>query len=120
VVSSQARRVAVIGGDGIGPEVTAEALRVVSAAGVELATTEFDLGAARYLADGEVLSEDTLEQLRGFDAILLGAIGPAVGDTRIPGGTLERGLLLKLRFALDLYINLRPCGAGEHRRGLRR
>ncbi len=107
-MTAAVHKVAVIGGDGIGPEVTAEALRVVRAAGVALDTTEFDLGAARYLHDGEVLSEDTLAELRGFDAILLGAIGPALGDTRIPGGTLERGLLLRLRFALDLYINLRP------------
>ncbi len=101
-------RVAVIGGDGIGPEVTAAALEVVSALGVQLETREFDLGAARYLRDGFVLDDSTLEELRGFDAILLGAIGPAIGDTRIPGGTLERGLLLKMRFGLDLYINYRP------------
>ena len=97
-----------IGGDGIGPEVVAQALDVVAAAGVTLETKSFDLGAARFLRDGEVLSDETLEELRGFDAILLGAIGPALGDTRIPGGTLERGLLLRLRFALDTYINLRP------------
>ncbi len=101
-------RVAVIGGDGIGPEVTAAALEVVSALGVQLETREFDLGAARYLRDGFVLDDSTLEELREFDAILLGAIGPAIGDTRIPGGTLERGLLLKMRFGLDLYINYRP------------
>lgn len=101
-------RVAVIGGDGIGPEVTAAALEVVSALGVQLETREFDLGAARYLRDGFVLDDSTLEELRGFDAILLGAIGPAIGDNRIPGGTLERGLLLKMRFGLDLYINYRP------------
>ena len=101
-------RVAVIGGDGIGPEVTAAALSVVRATGVELVTTGYDLGAARYLRDGFVLDDATLEELRGFDAILLGAIGPAIGDTRIPGGVLERGLLLKLRFALDLYVNYRP------------
>ncbi len=101
-------RVAVIGGDGIGPEVVREALRVIDAVGVTLATTDFDLGAARYLRDGFVLDDDTLEELRSYDAILLGAIGPALGDTRIPGGTLERGLLLRLRFGLDLYINYRP------------
>jgi 3-isopropylmalate dehydrogenase len=101
-------RVAVLGGDGIGPEVTQAALDVVSAAGVSLATTPYDLGAARYLHDGFVLDDATLEELRGFDAILLGAIGPAIGDTRIPGGVLERGLLLRLRFGLDLYINYRP------------
>ncbi len=101
-------RVAVLGGDGIGPEVTAAAIEVVRAAGAAIETTEFDLGAARYLRDGFVLDDATLEQLRGFDAILLGAIGPAIGDTRIPGGVLERGLLLRMRFELDLYINYRP------------
>jgi 3-isopropylmalate dehydrogenase len=101
-------RIAVIGGDGIGPEVCAEALKVVKAAGVDVATTDFDLGAARYGRDGTVLPDETLEELRGFDAILLGAIGPPVGDTTIPPGTLERGLLLRLRFSLDLYVNLRP------------
>ncbi len=101
-------RVAVIGGDGIGPEVTAAALEVVRAAGVSLSTTSFELGAARYLKDGFVLDDATLEELRGFDAIMLGAVGPAIGDARIPGGVLERGLLLRLRFGLDLYINYRP------------
>ncbi|MEI8126794.1 MAG: 3-isopropylmalate dehydrogenase [Actinomycetota bacterium] len=105
---TQKHRIAVIGGDGIGPEVVAEALRVVSACGIELETTSFDLGAARYLRDGMVLDDATLGELRTFDAILLGAIGPALGDSRIPGGTLERGLLLRLRFELDLYINFRP------------
>lgn len=108
VITSETHRVAIVGGDGIGPEVTAEALRVVAATGVQLSTQEFDLGAARYLRDGFVLNDTTLEELRGFDAILLGAIGPALGDTRIPGGTLERGILLRLRFVLDLYINYRP------------
>lgn len=97
-------RIAVIGGDGIGPEVTAEALQVVRAAGVEVATEEFDLGGARYLRDGEILSDDTLNELRAFDAILLGA----VGDPRVPPGVIERGLLLKMRFELDLYVNQRP------------
>jgi 3-isopropylmalate dehydrogenase len=101
-------RIAVIGGDGIGPEVLAEALKVVEAAGVELDTTEFDLGAARYLRDGAVLPDQTLAELRGFDAVLLGAVGPPIGDTAVPPGTLERGLLLRLRFELDLYVNLRP------------
>jgi 3-isopropylmalate dehydrogenase len=103
--------VAVLGGDGIGPEVTQAALDVVSGAGVTLATTSYELGAARYLRDGFVLDEATLEELRGFDAILLGAIGPAIGDSRIPGGVLERGLLLRMRFGLDLYINYRPFRA---------
>jgi 3-isopropylmalate dehydrogenase len=101
-------RVAVLGGDGIGPEVTDAALEVVRAAGVAIETTPYELGAARYLRDGFVLDDATLEELRGFDAILLGAIGPAIGDTRIPGGVLERGLLLRMRFELDLYINYRP------------
>ncbi len=101
-------RVAVIGGDGIGPEVTVVALDVVAASGIHLETTEFDLGAARYLRDGFVLDDATLEELRGFDAIVLGAIGPAIGDTRVPSGVLERGLLLRMRFGLDLYINYRP------------
>ena len=99
-----AHRIAVIGGDGIGPEVTAEALQVVRAAGVEVETQEFDLGGARYLRDGEILSDDTLNELRAFDAILLGA----VGDPRVPPGVIERGLLLKMRFELDLYVNQRP------------
>jgi 3-isopropylmalate dehydrogenase len=101
-------RVAVLGGDGIGPEVTAAALEVVSAAGVSINPTSYELGAARYLRDGFVLDDATLEELRTYDAILLGAVGPAIGDTRIPAGVLERGLLLRLRFGLDLYINYRP------------
>jgi 3-isopropylmalate dehydrogenase len=101
-------RVAVIGGDGIGPEVLAEALKVVRAAGVELDTTDYELGAAHYLATGEVLPDAVLDELKGFDAILLGAVGPPIGDTSVPPGALERGLLLRLRFELDLYINLRP------------
>jgi 3-isopropylmalate dehydrogenase len=101
-------RVAVLGGDGIGPEVTDAALQVVKAAGVSFEATPYELGATRYLKDGFVLDDATLEELRGYDAILLGAIGPAIGDARIPGGVLERGLLLRLRFGLDLYINYRP------------
>jgi 3-isopropylmalate dehydrogenase len=106
-----AHRVGIIGGDGIGPEVTAEALKVVRAAGVELATTDYDLGGRRYLATGEVLPDETLEELRGYDAILLGA----VGTPDVPPGVLERGLLLKMRFSLDLYVNLRPFKAGTSR-----
>jgi 3-isopropylmalate dehydrogenase len=101
-------KVGLIGGDGIGPEVVAEALKVVAAAGVSLATTEYDLGADRFLRTGEVLPDPILEELRHQDAILLGAIGPPVGSTDVPPGTLERGLLLRLRFDLDLYVNLRP------------
>jgi len=101
-------RVAVIGGDGIGPEVVAEALKVVAAAGVALDTLPFELGADHYLATGEVLSDEVLDELRGVDAILLGAVGPPIGSTAVPAGLLERGLLLRLRFELDLYVNLRP------------
>ena len=101
---SKQHKVAILGGDGIGPEVTAEALKVVAAAGVALDTKEFDLGGRRYHATGETLSDATLAELRSFDAILLGAIGtPSVAP-----GVLERGLLLKMRFELDLYINQRP------------
>jgi 3-isopropylmalate dehydrogenase len=97
-------RIAVIGGDGIGPEVTAEALKVVRAAGVAIETVDFDLGGDRYLRTGEVLTDADLDQLRTFDAILLGA----VGRPDIPPGVLERGLLLRMRFELDLFVNLRP------------
>jgi 3-isopropylmalate dehydrogenase len=106
-----AHRVGIIGGDGIGPEVTAEALKVVRAAGVDLDTTDYDLGGRRYLATGEVLPDPVLDELRGYDAILLGA----VGTPDVPPGVLERGLLLKMRFALDLYVNLRPFKAGPNR-----
>jgi len=101
-------KVGVIGGDGIGPEVTAEALKVVRAAGVSLDTTDYVLGADHYIRTGEVLSDSVLDELGAQEAILLGAIGAPVGSTEVPPGTLERGMLLRLRFALDLYINLRP------------
>src|SRR4051812_32262314 len=97
-------RIAVIGGDGIGPEVVAEALKVVRAAGVDIETTDYDIGGARYLRTGEGLPDSVLEEGRRFDAIFLGA----VGTPDVPPGVLERGLLLRLRFELDLYINLRP------------
>jgi len=97
-------KIAVLGGDGIGPEVIAEALKVSRAAGASLDTVDYDLGGRRYLATGEVLPDAVLDELRGFDAILLGA----VGTPEVPPGVLERGLLLKLRFELDLYINHRP------------
>jgi 3-isopropylmalate dehydrogenase len=103
-------RIAVIGGDGIGPEVTAEAVRVVDAVGADVEWVQFDLGGQRYLRDGEILSANTLEQLRRFDAILLGA----VGTPDVPPGVIERGLLLTLRFALDLYINQRPFVGPAH------
>jgi 3-isopropylmalate dehydrogenase len=104
-----AHKIAVIGGDGIGPEVIAEALKVVAAAGVDLETTDFDLSGARYLRDGTVLPDETLEELRGFDAILLGA----VGTPDVPPGIIERGLLLKLRVSLDQYVNQRPFVLAE-------
>jgi 3-isopropylmalate dehydrogenase len=99
-----AHRVGIIAGDGIGPEVVAEALKVVRAVGVELDVVEYDLGGARYLRTGEVLPDAVLEELRGLDAILLGA----VGTPEVPPGVIERGLLLRMRFELDLYVNLRP------------
>ena len=99
--------IAVIGGDGIGPEVVAEALSVVRAAGVDLDTVAYDLGGDRYLRTGEVLPDSVLDELRNVDAILLGA----VGSPEVTPGILERGLLLRLRFELDLYVNLRPFKA---------
>ena len=101
-------KVGVIAGDGIGPEVIAEALKVVAATGVAIETVDYDLGAGRYERTGEVLPDSVLDELRNFDAILLGAVGPPIGSTAVPSGVIERGLLLKLRFELDLYINLRP------------
>src|SRR5699024_6855576 len=99
---------AVIGGDGIGPEVTAEGLKVLDAAlaGTDLTIerTEFDLGARRWHATGDTLTDEDLAAISEHDAILLGA----VGDPSVPSGVLERGLLLKLRFALEHYVNLRP------------
>jgi 3-isopropylmalate dehydrogenase len=97
-------RIGVIGGDGIGPEVIAEAVKVVRATGVELDTVDYDLGGARYLRDGTILPDSTLDEWRGLDALLLGA----VGTPDVPPGVIERGLLLKMRFDLDLYINQRP------------
>ena len=100
-----AHRVGIIGGDGIGPDVLGEALKVVAATGVVLDTVDYDLGGARYLRTGEVLPEAVLDELRGLDAILLGA----VGSPEVAPGVLERGLLLRVRFELDLYVNLRPA-----------
>ena len=99
-----AHKIAVLGGDGIGPDVLAEALKVVAATGVKLETTEYDLGGRYFARTGEVLPDSVLEELRGFDALLLGAIG----TPEVAPGVLERGLLLKMRFSLDLYINQRP------------
>ena len=101
-------RLAVVAGDGIGPEVVAEGLKCLAAAteGTDIAfeTTEFDLGARRWHATGDTLTKEDLEAIGGHDVILLGAIG----DPSVPSGVLERGVLLPLRFALDQYVNLRP------------
>ncbi len=101
-------QVAVVPGDGIGIEVTAQAVRVLEKvlknSGTELALEYFDLGADRYLRTGEILTDSDMEALAKNQAILLGA----VGDPRVPSGVLERGLLLKLRFSFDQYVNLRP------------
>ena len=101
---------AVIPGDGIGPEVVAEGLKVLTAAAgpAAWATNEYDLGAARWQRTGEVLPDSVLAELAQADAILLGAVGAAPGASDVPSGLLERGLLLKLRFAFDHYVNLRP------------
>jgi 3-isopropylmalate dehydrogenase len=101
-------RVGVIGGDGIGPDVVAEALKVLDATGVKIEPVTYDLGYDRCVRDGTVLPDEVLEELRTLDAILLGAIGGPVGSTALPPGHLERGLLLRLRFELDHYVNLRP------------
>jgi 3-isopropylmalate dehydrogenase len=98
-------RLAVIPGDGIGPEVIAEALKVLGEVVPNVETTRYDLGAAKWHATGELLPESVLGELRQHDAILLGA----VGDPSVPSGILERGLLLRLRFELDHHVNLRPA-----------
>ncbi|REE98975.1 3-isopropylmalate dehydrogenase [Thermomonospora umbrina] len=106
--SSRTIRLAVIPGDGIGPEVVAEGLKVLDvvapAHGLAFDRTSYDLGAARWHRTGETLPDAVLEELRGQDVILLGA----VGDPSVPSGVLERGLLLRARFELDHYVNLRP------------
>lgn len=98
-------KLAVIGGDGIGPEVTAEALKVLRAVRADVEVTDYDLGARRYLRNGELLTEEDIASLREHAAILLGAIG---APGKVPPGVLERGLLLKMRFTLDHHVNLRP------------
>ena len=101
-------RLAVVPGDGIGTEVVAEGLKVLGSAAathdIKIETTDYDLGARRYNATGETLPDSVVGELRGHDAILLGA----VGDPSVPPGVLERGLLLKMRFTLDHHVNLRP------------
>jgi 3-isopropylmalate dehydrogenase len=98
-------KLAIIGGDGIGPEVVAEAVKILDAVKPGVQKTEYDLGARRFHATGELLPESALAELREHDAILLGAIG----DPSVPSGVLERGLLLRLRFELDHHVNLRPA-----------
>jgi 3-isopropylmalate dehydrogenase len=99
-------RIAVIGGDGIGPEVIAEAIKVLRAAVTDgsVETTDYDFGAQRYVRTGEILPASALTEIAAHDAILLGA----VGDPRVPSGVLERGLVLRMRFEFDQYVNLRP------------
>ena len=98
-------KLAIIGGDGIGPEVVAEAVKILDAVRPGVQKTDYDLGARRYRATGELLPESVLAELRAHDAILLGA----VGDPSVPSGVLERGLLLRMRFELDHHVNLRPA-----------
>ena len=108
---SRTVKLAVIAGDGIGKEVTAEAVKVLLAAlpaDVAIETTDYILGAAHYLETGEILSQETMDALATHDAILLGAVGGDPRDPKLAGGIIERGLLLKLRFAFDHYVNLRP------------
>ncbi|TSE01028.1 3-isopropylmalate dehydrogenase [Skermania sp. ID1734] len=97
-------KLAVIPGDGIGPEVIAEALKALNVVVPDVDSTSYDLGARRYHATGELLPDSVLDEIRQHDAILLGAIG----DPSVPSGVLERGLLLRARFALDHHVNLRP------------
>jgi len=104
-VAARNVRLAVIGGDGVGPEVVAEAIKVLRAVGtLAIEPTDYDLGSRRWLRTGEVLPDSVLAELRQHDAVLLGA----VGDPGVPSGLLERGLLLRLRFEFDQYVNLRP------------
>jgi 3-isopropylmalate dehydrogenase len=104
-LTSGLMRLAVVPGDGIGPEVVAEGLKVLRAVAPDIDSTPYDLGAARWHRTGELLPDSVLDELRQHDAILLGA----VGDPGVPSGILERGLLLKLRFELDHHVNLRPA-----------
>ncbi|GAB3120933.1 3-isopropylmalate dehydrogenase [Glaciibacter psychrotolerans] len=105
-------KLALIPGDGIGPEVVAEAVKVLDAvtagSDVQIDKTHFSLGAARFLETGDVLTDADLAAISSHDAILLGAVGGVPGDPRLANANIERGLLLKLRFSLDHYVNLRP------------
>src|SRR6266702_375383 len=118
-MASSAVKLAVIGGDGIGPEVVAEGLKVLAAAGIKVEETRYDLGAKHWHRTGETLPDSVVEGIRGEQAILLGA----VGDPSVPSGVLERGLLLRLRFEFDHYVNLRPVrlypGVGSPLAGVR-
>lgn len=109
---SQPLKIAQIAGDGIGPEVVGASLEVLKAAapgcGLEYEVTEFPFSATHFLETGHVLDDGDIEKLRGFDSILLGAVGGLPNDPRLAGGVIEKGILLKLRFELDQYINLRP------------
>ncbi|MFV0523074.1 MAG: 3-isopropylmalate dehydrogenase [Acidimicrobiales bacterium] len=105
-----AYRVGVVGGDGIGPEVVAEGLKAIDAVRVPIDRVDYDLGGARYLRDGTILPDEVLDEWRGLDAIYLGA----VGTPEVPPGVIERGLLLRMRFELDLYVNQRPFTAAGH------
>jgi len=99
-----AHRIGIMGGDGIGPEVVAEGLKVIDALGIEYERIDYDLGGERYLRDGTILTDEIIEEWRGIDALYAGA----VGSPGVPPGVIERGLLLRMRFELDLYINFRP------------
>jgi len=99
-----AHRIGIMGGDGIGPEVVAEGLKVIDALGIEYERIDYDLGGERYLRDGTILTDEIIEEWRGIDALYAGA----VGSPGVPPGVIERGLLLRMRFELDLYINYRP------------
>jgi 3-isopropylmalate dehydrogenase len=101
-------RIGILGGDGIGPEVVEQAVAVIDSLGVEYTAVEYDLGAHRYLEDGTVLPDEVLEEWRSLDAILLGAVGDPAPGVAAPPGLVERGVLLRMRFELDQYINLRP------------
>jgi len=105
-----AHRIGIMGGDGIGPEVITEGLKVIDALGIEYDRIDYDLGGERYLKDGTVLPDEIIEEWRGIDALYAGA----VGTPDVPPGLIERGLLLRMRFELDLYINYRPFVAPGH------
>src|SRR5712691_1386975 len=102
--ANKTHRIALLPGDGTGPEVVREGLKVLAATGVRCDFHEYDLGGERYKRTGDILPDSVLDELRGFDAIYLGAIG----HPDVAPGILEKGLLLRLRFELDQYINLRP------------